>query len=44
MIAPPTAIARNDRAKLVRKNLRRSQARITSSPATTAIAALIAAP
>jgi hypothetical protein len=44
MIAPPTAIARNDRAKLVWKNLRRSQARITSSLATTAMAALIAVP
>jgi hypothetical protein len=44
MIAPPTAMARNDRAKPVPKNLRRSQARMTSSPATTAMAALIAAP
>jgi hypothetical protein len=31
MIAPPTVIARNDRAKLVRKNLCRSQARMSSS-------------
>jgi hypothetical protein len=34
-------MARNDRAKPVPKNLRRSQARMTSSPATTAMAALI---
>ena len=44
MSAPPMVIARNDRAKLVRKNLHRSPARITSSLATTAMAALIAAP
>ena len=44
MIAPPTVMARNDRAKLVWKNLCRSQARVSSSQATTAMAALIAAP
>ena len=44
MITPPTVIARNDRAKLVRKNLRRSPARTTSSLATTAAATPIAAP
>ena len=44
MMAPPTVIARNDRAKLVWKNLCRSQARMSSSVATTAIAAPIAAP
>src|SRR5690349_1402599 len=44
MIAPPTATARNDRAKLVWKNLCRSQARVSSSAATTTIAALIAGP
>src|ERR1700733_6002828 len=44
MIAPPTVIARNDRAKLVWKNLCRSQARTSSSQATTPIATLIAAP
>ena len=43
MIAPPTVTA-NDRAKLVWKNLCRSQARVSSSPATTMIAALIAGP
>ena len=44
MIAPPTVTATNDRAKLVWKNLCRSQARISSSLATTMIAVLIAAP
>jgi hypothetical protein len=44
MIVPPTVTARNDRAKLVWKNLCRSQARVSSSVATTAIAAMIAAP
>ena len=44
MIAPPTVIAMNDRVKLVWKNLCRSQARTSSSPATTATAALMAAP
>lgn len=43
MIAPPTVIASNDRVEPVLKNLRRSQARTTSSLATTAMAALIAA-
>jgi hypothetical protein len=43
MIVPPTVTARNDRAKLVWKNLWRSQARVSSSAATTLIAALIAA-
>ena len=43
MIAPPTVTARNDRAKLVWKNLRRSQARMSSSLPTTAIATLTAA-
>ena len=33
MMAPPTVIARNDRAKLVWKNLCRSQARTSSSAA-----------
>jgi len=41
MITPPTVIARNDRAKLVRKNLHRSPARTTSSLATTAAATAI---
>ena len=44
MIAPPTVTARKERAKLVWKNLCRSQARVSSSVATTAIAAMIAAP
>jgi hypothetical protein len=44
MIAPPTVTARNDRAKLVWKNVCRSQARASSSTATTLIAAVIAAP
>ena len=43
MIASPTVTATNDRAKLVWKNLCRSQARVSSSLATTMIAALIAA-
>ena len=43
MMAPPTVIARNDRAKLVWKNLCRSQARTSSSAATTAMAAPMAA-
>jgi hypothetical protein len=44
MIVPPMVTARNDRAKLVWKNLCRSQARVSSSVATTAIAAMTAAP
>jgi hypothetical protein len=38
MMAPPMVMARNDRVKLVWKNRRRSQARRTSSQATTAMA------
>jgi hypothetical protein len=43
MITPPTVTARNDRAKLAWKNLCRRYARMSSSAATTMIAALIAA-